>query len=130
MRVRCARVHSHGLFKLCCSTYCGLGAFNVVGGHCVLPCQDALMMWYVTIEPCYVSVLRIGACDPGGAEWSRRCCTGPAFGRVSISPSTYGHLTLAITSRSSPHGTGIPIYLVHPWAYKYRSSFRLKCSWL
>ena len=25
--------------------------FNVVGGHCVLPYQDALTLWYVTAEP-------------------------------------------------------------------------------
>ena len=68
MRVRCARVHSHGLFELRCSTYCGLSAFNVVGGHCALPCQDAPMMWYVTTKPCCVSVLRIRACDPGETE--------------------------------------------------------------
>jgi hypothetical protein len=71
MRVCCARVRSHGLFNLHCLTTCGLGAFNVVGGHCVLPRQDALTMWYITAELCLVSVLRIEVRDPVGAEWSR-----------------------------------------------------------
>jgi hypothetical protein len=71
MRVRCARVLSHGLFELRCSTPCKLGAFDAVGSHCVLPRQDALMMWYITAELYLVSVLRIEVRDPGGAEWSR-----------------------------------------------------------
>jgi hypothetical protein len=44
------------------------GAFNVVGGHYVQPCQGALMALYVTVEPCRVSVLCFKVCDLGGAE--------------------------------------------------------------
>jgi hypothetical protein len=64
-------------------------------------------MWYVTAEPCRVCVPCFRVRDPGGAEWSRRCCTGPAFGRVSISLTSHGHLNLVVTSRGSPHGGGL-----------------------
>jgi hypothetical protein len=47
-----------------------VGAFNAIGGHFVPPRQATLTMWYVTAEPCLVSVLRIGVRDLGGAEWS------------------------------------------------------------
>jgi hypothetical protein len=53
------------------------------------------MMLYVTAEPCRVSVLRMGVCDPGGTEWSRRRCTGPAFMRVAIFLTSRGHLTFS-----------------------------------
>jgi hypothetical protein len=68
--MRYAQVHCRGLFELRCSTPCGLGAFNVVGGRCVLPCQDALTMRYRTAELYRVSVLRIMVHDLGRAEWS------------------------------------------------------------
>jgi hypothetical protein len=71
------------------------------------------MMWYATAELYYVSVLRFGIRDPGGAKWSHRHCTGPTFGRVSISLISCGHLTLAATFYSSPCGMGILSYLVH-----------------
>jgi hypothetical protein len=77
--VRCVRVLSCGLFKLRCSTHCRLGVFNAVGGRCVLPRQDAVMMWYVTAELCRVSVLRIGVLDLGGAEWSLSMLYRPCF---------------------------------------------------
>jgi hypothetical protein len=57
------------------------GAFNAVGGHCAPPCQDALTMWYMTTEPCHVSVLCVGVRDLGETEWSRRRCTGLPLGR-------------------------------------------------
>ena len=76
------------------------------------------MMWYVTVEPYHVSVQRIRVRDQGWTEWSRQCYTGPAFGKVSISPTSRGHLTLAMASHSSPHGVVIHGYLVYPWAYK------------
>ena len=79
-------------------------------------------MWCIqctgTVEPYHVSVLRIMVCDLGGAEWSHRCCTGPAFERVLISSTSRGHLTLAMTSHSLPRGVGALGFLVRPWAYK------------
>jgi hypothetical protein len=75
-------------------------------------------MWYVTVEFYRVSVLCIGVHDPGGAEWSRRCCIGPAFERVSISSTSCKHLTLAVISHSSLHDVGALGCLVRPWAYK------------
>jgi hypothetical protein len=81
------------------------GVFNAVGGRCVPPHQDALT-WYVTTESCCVSVSCFGARDPGGAEWSCRPCFGPVFGRVSVSPSSRGHLTLAVASHGAPRGAG------------------------
>ena len=50
--------------ELRCSTPCGLGAFDALGGHCVPFRQDVLVLRYVTavLVPC------IGVCDPGGAE--------------------------------------------------------------
>jgi hypothetical protein len=80
--------------------------FNAVGGRYVLSHQDALTVWYTTTETGCVSVLRNGTRDPGGAEWSCRRCTGSAFGRISISPTSSGHLTLAMTSRGSPCSGG------------------------
>jgi len=69
----------------------------------------------VTAEIYHVSVLRIKVRDPGGAEWSCRCCTGPAFQRVSISLASHRHLALVVTSHSSPHGAevlfGLPLGL-------------------
>ena len=47
-----------------------VGAFNAVGGHCVSLRQDVLTTWYVTFEPCRVSVPHLRVRDPGGAEWS------------------------------------------------------------
>ena len=41
-------------------------------------------MWYMSAEPCHVSVLHFGAHDLGEVEWSRRCCTGLAFLRVNF----------------------------------------------
>jgi hypothetical protein len=55
-------------------------------------------MWYAIAEPCCVSVLCVGVCDPGETEWSHRRCTGLAFGKVLISPTLCGHLTLAVAS--------------------------------
>jgi hypothetical protein len=95
--VRCARGRSRGLFELRCLTYYGLSAFNVIDGRCVLPRQDALAVWYMTAEFYHLSVLCIGVHDLGGAEWSCQRCTGPTFGRVSISLTSHGHLTLALT---------------------------------
>ena len=71
-------------------------------------------MWYVIAEPCHVSVLRIGVCDPGGTEWSYRCYFGPAFVRVSIFLTSREHLTLVVISRGLPRGTGISGFLVCP----------------
>ena len=71
------------------------------------------MTWYVTTEPCRVSVPCFEVCDPGGTERSCRCCTGPVFEGVSISPTSRGHLTMAMTSRGSPHGAGVSSCLVH-----------------
>jgi hypothetical protein len=45
-------------------------AFIAVGGCYILSRQDALIVRYVTAEPGYVSVLRIGARDLDRAEWS------------------------------------------------------------
>ena len=42
-------------------------------------------MWYETTEPYRVSVLCVRVHDPGETKWSRRHCTGLAFGNVSIS---------------------------------------------
>jgi hypothetical protein len=63
-------------------------------------------MWNIMIEPYHVSVLRIGVRDSGRAEWSRRRSTGLAFVRVSTFLTLHGHLTLAMTSHSSPRGVG------------------------
>ena len=49
-------------------------------------------MWYVTTEPCRVGVLCVRVRDPGKTEWSRRHCTGLAFGKVSISSTVDGSL--------------------------------------
>ena len=84
-----------------------VSAFNAVGGFLIPPHQDALTMWYATTKPCRVSVLYIRVCDPGEVELSRRCCTGSTFGRVLISLTSRGHLTLAMTSHGSPRGTGV-----------------------
>ena len=84
------------------------------------------MMWYMTAEPYRVSVLRIEVCDPGRTEWSRRRCTGPAFGKVLISPTSHGHLTLAVASRGSPCGAGGLGCSVCLWAYKWRPFYCLK----
>ena len=73
-------------------------------------------MWYVTVEPCRVSVLRIRVCDLGGTEWSRRCCTNPAFGRVSIFLTSYGYLTLAMTSHGLPRDVGVLGCSICLWA--------------
>ena len=73
------------------------------------------MMWYMTTEPCHVSVLCIKVCDPGGIEWSHQCCTGPSFVRVSISMTLHRHLTLVVTYRGSPRSMGVLGYSVHPW---------------
>jgi hypothetical protein len=72
-------------------------------------------MWYITVELCYVSVLRIGVHEPSGAEWSHQRATGPAFGKILISPTSRGHLTLVMTSCGSPRGARISGCLVHPW---------------
>ena len=69
-------------------------------------------MWYVMAKPCHASVLRIRVHDLGRIEGSRRCCTGLAFMRVLIFPTSRGHLTLAVTSRGSPRGAGISSCLV------------------
>jgi hypothetical protein len=92
--------------------------FNVVGGYYVPPRLDALTMWYMTAEPYHVSVLHIGVRDLGGAECSRRCCTDPAFGKVSISLTSHGHLTLVVASRGLPRYVEVSGYSVRPWAYK------------
>jgi hypothetical protein len=42
-------------------------------------------------------------------------CTGLAFVGVSIFLTSREHLILVMTSRGSPHGTGVSGYLVHPW---------------
>jgi len=75
-------------------------------------------MWYVTIELCRVSVLCIRVHDLGGAEWSCRRCTGPTFGRVLISSTSCGHLTLVVTPQDLPPSAGVSGCSVHPWAYK------------
>ena len=59
-----------------------------------------------TAEPYRVSVLRIGVRDPGVAEWSRRHYTGSVFGRISISLTSRGHLTLAVASHGALRGAG------------------------
>ena len=123
-------VRSRGLFELRRSTPLLASVFNVVGGLYVPPHQDTLMAWYVIAEPCHVSVLRIGVREPGGAKWSCRCCTSLAFGKVSICPTSCGHLALALTSHGLPRGAGVSGHLVLPWAYKYRPSFHLNHSWL
>jgi hypothetical protein len=64
-------------------------------------------MWYMTTEPCCVSMLCIRVRDPGGTEWSRQRCTGPAFVRVVILLTSRRHLTLAVTSLGSPRGVGV-----------------------
>jgi hypothetical protein len=58
-------------------------------------------MWYMTAEFYRVSVLCIEVRNLGGAEWSRRCCIGPAFQRVSIFSTSCEHLTLAVISHCS-----------------------------
>ena len=63
-------------------------------------------MRYVTAMPCHVSVLRTGVHDLGMSKWSRRCCIGPTFEKVSISLTSCGHLTLAVVSHGSLQGTG------------------------
>jgi len=73
-------------------------------------------MWYVTAEPYHVSVLRIGVCDLGEIEWSRQCCTGPAFGKVLISPTSCGYLILVVAFCDSPRGVGVLGYSVCLWA--------------
>ena len=77
--MHCAWVCSHGLFELRCSTHCGLGAFNAVGGRCILPRQDALTMWYMTAEPCRVSVPCFRVHDLGRAEWSLSTLSWPCL---------------------------------------------------
>ena len=64
------------------------------------------MMWYMTTEPHYVSVLRVGVRDLGWVEWSRRRCTSPAFWRILIFSNSRGHQTLAVTSLGTPRGVG------------------------
>jgi hypothetical protein len=51
------------------------------------------MIGYVTAKPCHVSVPCFEIRDLGGAEWSCRCCSGPAFERVTIFLTSLGHLT-------------------------------------
>ena len=82
-------------------------------------------MWYMIAKPCRVSVLRIGVCDPGGAEWSCRRCTGPALGSVSISLISHEHLTLAVASHGAPRGARASGCSVLPWAYKQGPPFCL-----
>ena len=76
------------------------------------------MVWYEIAKPSHVSVLRIGARDPGGAEWSHRRCNGSVIGRISISLTSREHLTLAVTSHGLPRGTEFLGRPVCPWAYK------------
>ena len=45
-----------------------VGAFNAVGGRCVLPYQVTLVTWYATVRSSCVSVLHVGAGDLGGTE--------------------------------------------------------------
>jgi hypothetical protein len=133
MRVCCAWVHSRGLFELRCSTSCRLGVFNAIGGCCVLPRQNGLMMWYVTAEPHCVSMPCFRVCDPGGANWSCRPCCVPAFGTVSIFLSSCEHLTLAMASHGAPRGAGTTLGLINrrlliilnPLSYFYEHSFSL-----
>jgi hypothetical protein len=75
-------------------------------------------MRYATIEPYHVSVLRIGVRDLGGAEQSRRRCTGSTFRRILISPTSCRHLTLAVAFHGAPRGVGASGCSVHPRAYK------------
>jgi hypothetical protein len=72
-------------------------------------------MWYVAAEPYHVSVLHIGVCDLGKTKWSRRGCIGLAFGKVLISPTSRGHLTLGVASRGLPCDVKASGCLVRPW---------------
>ena len=83
-------------------------------------------MWYMTAEPGHVSVLCVKIHDLGETEWSHRRYTGLAFGKVSISLTSCGHLVLVVASHGLPHGVGVSGYSVIPWAYKYRPSFSLR----
>jgi hypothetical protein len=65
------------------------------------------MAWYMTVEPCCVSVLCLGVRDPSRVEWSRRRCTSPSLGKVLISLTSRGHLTLVVTSCGLPHGARV-----------------------
>ena len=78
-------------------------------------CHDALMMRYVATKPCHVSALCVGVHDPGETEWSCRRCTSLAFGKVSISLTSCGHLVLVVASHGSPCDTGVSGYSVLPW---------------
>ena len=64
-------------------------------------------MWYVTTKPCRVSVLCVEIHDLGETKWSRRRYTGLAFGKVSISLTSCGHLALVVASRGSPCSMGV-----------------------
>ena len=76
------------------------------------------MMRYATVVRCRVSVFRIGVHDPGRAKRSRRCCTISAFRRILISPTSRGHLTLAMASRGAARGEGVSGCSIYPWSYK------------
>jgi hypothetical protein len=76
------------------------------------------MVWYATAEPYHASVLHIGVHDLGEVELSHRRYTSSAFRRISISPTSCGHLTLVVASRGSPHGAGVSGYSVLPQAFK------------
>jgi hypothetical protein len=108
--LRAYRMRVHNLWLVRASSLDPLwaSAFNAVGGRCAPPYQD-------TTEPCRVNVLYVGVRDLGEIEWSCRCCIGLAFGKVLISPTSCGHLTLVVASHSSPCGMGVLGYLIHPW---------------
>ena len=72
----------------------------------LLPRSDTLTMWYVAAEPCHVNVLRIGARDPGRGRVVSSMLYRPCLLGVSISLTLRGHLTLVVTSLSSPRGMG------------------------
>jgi hypothetical protein len=93
-------------------------------------CLDDL---YMTAEPCCVCVSCFKVHDLGRAKWSCRPCCVPAFGRVSISLSSCGHLTLVVASRGAPRGAGTALGLINrrlltirtPLSYFYELGFGL-----
>jgi hypothetical protein len=97
MRAYRMRVHSSWLVHASSLDLLWAGAFNVVGGRYARPCQDAL---------------RTRVHDLGRSEWSHRRCTGPAFEKVLISPTSCRHLTLVVASCGTPRGAGVSGCLV------------------
>ena len=71
--------------------------------------------------------------DPSGTEWSSRPYCGPAFGKVSVSSSPYGHLTLAVASRVASCGAGTTLGSINrclltvqtSLSYSYKLGFSL-----